>query len=148
MFTAVVNLPREIDRAGIALTDECSPARHLLVVFAELALRAPKCVGAAQPLHETGVWLPCTPLSASDNFAARYLSGHAEADIAHGILSQLELESYAIGPLPPNAPVPNAHARAANEKACKAHRQELLREVAGEEDPAMRKRLVQNLPPC
>ena len=105
-------------------------------------------LAGAEPCTNDGVWLPCTPLSVSKDFAVRYLSGHAEADIAHGILSQLELEGYAIGPLPLNAPVPNARARALNEKACKAHRQELLRQVADEQDAAMRKRLVQDLPGC
>jgi hypothetical protein len=105
-------------------------------------------LAGAEPCTNDGVWLPCTLLSAGKDFAARYLSGHAEADIVHGILSQLELEGYVIGPLPPNAPVPNARARAAHEKACKAHRQELLRQVAGEQDPAMRKWLVQDLPSC
>jgi hypothetical protein len=105
-------------------------------------------LAGAEPCTNDGVWLPCTSLSTGRDFAARYLSGHAEADIAHGILSQLELEGYAIGPLLPNAPVPNARAQAAHEKACKAQRQELLRQVAGEQDPAMRKQLVQDLPSC
>ena len=108
-------------------------------------------LAGTEPCTNDGVWLPCTPLRVNEGFAARYLSGHTEADIAHGILSQLELEGYATGPLPPNAPVPNARARAAYEaevKACKAHRQELLRQVAAEQDPATRQRLVQNLPPC
>lgn len=105
-------------------------------------------LAGAEPCTNDGVWLPCTPLSADKDLAARYLSGHAEADIAHGILSQLELEGYAIGPLPLDAPVPNARAQAVHEKECKAHRQELLRQVAGEQDPAMRKRLVQDLPSC
>lgn len=105
-------------------------------------------LAGAEPCTNDGVWLPCTPLSVSTDFATRYLSGHAEADIAHGILSQLELEGYAIGPLPPNAPVPNARGRAAHEKACKAQRQELLRKVAREQDAAERKWLLQNLPSC
>lgn len=105
-------------------------------------------LAGAEPCTNDGVWLPCTPLSADKAFAARYLSGHAEADIAHGILSQLELEGYAIGPLPLNAPVPNARARAVHEKACKAHHQELLKQVAGEQDAAIRKQLVQDLPSC
>jgi hypothetical protein len=105
-------------------------------------------LAGAEPCTNDGVWLPCTSLSTSEHFVARYLSGHAEADIAHGILSQLELEGYAIGPLPPDAPVPNARARAVHEVACKAHRQELLRQVAGEQDAAMRKQLVEDLPSC
>jgi hypothetical protein len=105
-------------------------------------------LAGAEPCTNDGVWLPCTLLSTGKDFATRYLSGHAEADIAHGLLSQLELEGYAIGPLPPNAPVPNARARAAHETACKAHRQELLRQAAGEQDSAMRKQLLQGLPSC
>jgi hypothetical protein len=105
-------------------------------------------LAGAEPCTNDGVWLPCTPLSIDKDFAARYLSGRAEADIAHGILSQLEFEGYAIGPLPPDAPVPNARAQAVHEKACKAQRQELLRQVAGEQDSAMRKQLVQDLPSC
>lgn len=105
-------------------------------------------LAGAEPCTNDGVWLPCTPLRAQEEFATKYLTGHAEADIAHGILSQLELEGYAIGPLPPNAPVPNARARAAYEKACKAQRQELLRQVAAEHDPATKQRLVEDLPRC
>lgn len=105
-------------------------------------------LAGAEPCTNDGVWLPCTRLSTNRNFAARYLSGHAEADVAHGILSQLELEGYAIGPLPPNAPVPNARAQAAHEKACKAQRQELLRQANAEQDAAMRKWILQDLPSC
>jgi hypothetical protein len=109
-------------------------------------------LAGTEPCTNDGVWLPCTPLRADKALAARYLSGHTEADIAHGILSQLELEGYTTGPLPPNAPVPNARARVVYEathvEECKAHRQELLRQVNAEDDPAKKKRLVQDLPSC
>jgi hypothetical protein len=105
-------------------------------------------LAGAEPCTNDGVWLPCTQLRAEQEFAARYLTGHAEADIAHGILSQLELEGYAIGPLPPNAPVPDARAQAAYEKTCKARRHELLLQAAAEQDPATKQRLVQDLPTC
>lgn len=109
-------------------------------------------LAGTEPCTNDGVWLPCTSLSVGKKFAAMYLSGHVEADIAHGILSQLELEGYATGPLPPNAPVPNARARvaheAASEAACKTQRQDILRQVAAEPDPEARKRLVKDLPSC
>jgi hypothetical protein len=114
-------------------------------------------LAGVEPCTSDGVQLPCTPLRSNTEFATRYLTGHAEADIAHGILSELALEGYAIGPMPANAPTPSAVAPAvpkvdaqvaASQKQCKEQRAEILHQASAEKDPQERYKILQKAPTC
>jgi hypothetical protein len=102
-------------------------------------------LAGVEPCTSDGVILMCEPLTAVPSFAGTYLSGRAEAEIAHGVLSQLALEGYAVGPMPASAPPPT---RDAAVDACKAQRHQILLRAVAEQDPETRHRLLHSVPHC
>lgn len=105
-----------------------------------VALLGKPTLEGIEPCTDDGVALPCATFTVPSEFASTYLSGRVEAEIAHGVLSELALEGYATGPLP--APPPPSPAE------CKAARQRILRQVNAEQDPEQRSQLLHSLPPC
>jgi hypothetical protein len=95
-----------------------------------------------EPCTDDAVRLPCTHLEVESNFAALYLTGHAEADIAHGILSQLALEGYAVAP---GAPTPPIDTRVI---ACQAQRHDQLVKAVADPDPKVKRAILDSLPTC
>jgi hypothetical protein len=102
-------------------------------------------LAGVEPCTDDGVMLPCAPLRADPWFASAYLSGHTEAEVAHGVLSELALEGYAIGPMPAGAPLPTGDPAVA---ACRAQRHQALLEVLAEHDPDARAKLRDRVPSC
>jgi hypothetical protein len=102
-------------------------------------------LAGVEPCTNDGVILMCEPFTAAPSFASTYLSGHAEAEIAHGVLSQLALEGYAVGPMPSGAPPPTSDPAVA---ACKAQRHQILLRAVAEQDPDARERLLDSVPHC
>jgi hypothetical protein len=109
-----------------------------------VALLGKPTLEGIEPCTDDGVALPCTTLEVASDFAATYLSGRVEAEITHGVLSELALEGYAIGPLP----VPPSPSPSPSSAECKAARQRILRRVNAEPDPEKRGELLHSLRPC
>lgn len=93
------------------------------------------------PCTHDGVALPCTTLTVSSRFASTYLTGRVEAEIAHGVLSELALEGYTTGPLP-------APPQQLDPAACMAERRRIIRQADFERDPEKHARLLHSVPTC
>ena len=65
-----------------------------------IALLGKPTLAGVEPCTNDGVALPCQNVSTASGFVSTYLSGHDEADVAHGVLSELALEGFTTGPLP------------------------------------------------
>jgi hypothetical protein len=102
-------------------------------------------LAGVEPCTDDGVVLPCAPLHADSVFANAYLSGHTEAEIAHGVLSELALEGYATGPMPASALPPTGDPAVV---ACRTRRHQQLLQVLAEHDPDARAKLLERVPSC
>jgi hypothetical protein len=91
-----------------------------------------------EPCTDDGVALPCSPVDTSRVMGA-YVTGPAEADIAHGVLAELALENFAIGPMPADAPPPTGDPAVL---ACKAQRHAQLVEAVATPDPDAKRSIL------
>ncbi len=98
-----------------------------------------------EPCTDDGVALPCSPLESFPAYLDLHFTGLGEAEIAHGILSELELEGYAIAPLPADAPPPTGDPAAL---ACKAARHQQLLDAVASPDPTEKRSILDHLPSC
>jgi hypothetical protein len=102
-------------------------------------------VAGLEPCTDDGVALPCTPVEDMPAYTAGYFTGENEAEIAHGVLAELELAGYAIAPLPADAPIPTGDPAAL---ACKAERHRQLVEAVATPDPDAKRSILDHLPRC
>ena len=56
-------------------------------------------LAGAEPCTQDGLKLPCTRVTVSEQFVAMFMSGREEAQIVHGILSELQLEGFLVAPV-------------------------------------------------
>ena len=97
-----------------------------------------------EPCTDDGVALPCSPVDKATVIGA-YVTGPYEADIAHGVLAELALERFTIGPMPADAPPPTGDPAVL---ACKAQRHAQLVEAVATPDPDAKRSILDHLPSC
>ncbi len=54
-------------------------------------------LAGSEPCTNDGANLPCTHVTSSSVFISTFMSGREEAQITHGVLSELQLEGYVAG---------------------------------------------------
>lgn len=109
-----------------------------------VALLGKPTLGGVEPCTTDGVALPCQQLSANPDFVATFLSGKDEAEIAHGILSELALEGIATGPLP----VAPAIVKDEKQTACVAQAKAIYSRADQMNDADARDALLATVPDC
>jgi hypothetical protein len=99
-------------------------------------------LNGAEPCSDDGIQ-PCQHISVADQFRTTFMSGRLEADVVHGVLSQLQLEGIATGPLP--AP-PKAAVTVDN--SCEGKRRAVFTQANSISDPAARAKFLESAPSC
>jgi hypothetical protein len=103
----------------------------------------------AEPCTTEQPALSCSGVSvANPDWAASALSGRAEADVVHGVVSELGLEGFATGPLPAIASVVPDGMAATDPSVCEAQRQLVFAQAATVADSDQRGRILQSAPVC
>jgi hypothetical protein len=93
--------------------------------------------------------LACNKVELDADFASTFMSGRTEADIAHGVLSQLALEGYAVAALPVNATALTSDPEAVQQLlACKTQKHDLLLKAVASKDPDEKRSILDHLPGC
>jgi hypothetical protein len=102
-----------------------------------------------EPCTNDGVVLACNKVELDADFASTFMSGRTEADVAHGVLSQLALEGYAVAALPVNAPALTSDPEAVQQVlACKAQKHDMLLKAVATKDPDEKRSILDRLPGC
>jgi hypothetical protein len=94
---------------------------------------------------DDGLGLPCSKVEVGGQFLSTYMSGKNEADVVHGVLSQLQLEGYVTGPL---AAAPAPAVQTAADPACLARRHAVFAQADSIPDAQARATLLQTAPEC
>jgi hypothetical protein len=102
-------------------------------------------LSGVEPCTHDGVTLPCSQIITNQIFVEAHLSAHLEVEVAHGVLSQLALEGYALGPIPASAPPPTSDAGFV---ACTAARHQALLKAVAEPDKDKKQELLDQVPRC
>jgi len=107
-------------------------------------------LNGAEPCSKEVPELACSGVSANPDFASSFMSGKAEADVVHGVVSELALEGFATGPLPATASlVPAAPTVAtAPDPACLAQRHAAFAAAQQTTDVDARTKLLESAPVC
>jgi hypothetical protein len=108
-------------------------------------------LNGAEPCSAQTPGLACASDFETDpTFAATYLSGESEAEVAHGVLSELALEGFATGPLPAATPIiPGTHvAPPVDHAVCEQQRHAAFARAQATQDLDERTRLLQSAPAC
>jgi hypothetical protein len=71
-----------------------------------ITMLAKPMLAGVEPCTNDGVRLPCAKIEAREDFVATHLSGRDEADLVHGVLSQLQLEGFVSVVPPEDEPPP------------------------------------------
>ncbi len=101
-----------------------------------------------EPCTNDGVVLACSKVVMGADFVEAYMSGRTETDIAHGVLSQLALEGYAVAALPASAQ-PTSDPEATQQLlACKAQKHAMLEKAVATKDRDEKRSILDNLPGC
>jgi hypothetical protein len=109
-----------------------------------IALLGKPTLGGIEPCTADGVNLPCEKLSVDTSFARTYLSGRDEAEVAHGVLSELALNGFATGPLP----VAPATVQSERHAACVAQAKDIYARADRMNDVDARDALLETVPKC
>jgi hypothetical protein len=121
-----------------------------------ISLLGKPTLAGVEPCTNDGVVLMCSQLTVNTDLATRYLSAHTEADVVHGVISELQLEGYVVSAMPADAPLPtpdavavNAAAQAASDlAACHARKHAAALAAGREHDPDKHQALVREIPTC
>lgn len=106
-------------------------------------------LNGAEPCSSGTPGLACADFSVDPTFASTFMSGQAEADVAHGVLSELALEGFATGPLPADTPViPGTPSAARVNAACEQERHAVFARAQATQDLDERTKLLQSAPVC
>ncbi|HTR55670.1 MAG TPA: hypothetical protein VMJ10_33565 [Kofleriaceae bacterium] len=109
-----------------------------------IALLGKPTLAGVEPCTNDGVALPCQNVSTATSFVDSYLSGHDEAEVAHGVLSELALEGFTTGPLPVAPQVAQADKHA----ACVAQAKDIYTRADQLNDLDARDALLKTVPNC
>ena len=103
-------------------------------------------LNGAEPCSSATPGLTCSSEFETDpDFASNYLSGQAEADVAHGVLSELALEGFATGALPVGTPIiPGTPP----DPVCEQQRHAAFARARATQDLDERAKLLQSAPAC
>lgn len=117
-----------------------------------ISLLGKPTIAGVEPCTNDGVELPCSPIRGQEPVVAAFLSGRDEADVAHGVLSELQLDGFTTGPLPASAPPPKyvaiPPALVPAQHACLARRHEIFSEATTVGDADARGKLLASAPDC
>ena len=110
-------------------------------------LLAKPTLGGMEPCTtDTPSGLKCQEVDVYETFLSTHMSAQNEAEVVHGVLSELALEGYVAGsptsvtlatPPPPHA-----------DPACLAQRSGILKEASKLSDADARARLIETAPTC
>ena len=99
-------------------------------------------LNGVEPCSVDGI-RPCGHITVDNQFRMTFMSGRLEADVVHGVLSQLQLEGVAVGPLP-SLPKPAA----TPDESCEDKRRAVFAQASNITDPTARAKLLENAPNC
>jgi hypothetical protein len=105
-------------------------------------------LNGAEPCSKEVPELACNDVEVNDTFASTFMSGRTEADIVHGVLSELSLEGFATGSLPANASTMPKAPTLSPDAACLARRQQALAAAQLIADLGARAKLLEAAPEC
>jgi hypothetical protein len=146
-FTKTVRFPADAD-ASLA-PDQLGSVFYAWVTPTQagstVSLLGKPTLGGVEPCTDDGIVLPCSQLTVQKTFADIYMGGQTEAQVAHGVLAELELEGFAVSATPATAPLPTGDPAAL---ACKAKRHDLLVTAVASKDPAEKRAILDDLPGC
>lgn len=107
-----------------------------------IAMLGKPTLGGVEPCTRQDEGLPCDTIDVDAAFVATYLSGRDEADVVHGVLSELAFEGYVTKILPGPADDTAPHA------ACVAEATAILDEASRIPDLDKRAELLDAMPRC
>jgi hypothetical protein len=105
-------------------------------------------LNGAEPCTKETPQLACQQVTADPTFASTFMSGKAEADVVHGVLSELALEGFATGSLPANAELEPAAPVASSDNPCVQQRDAAFAQAQAISDPAQRAKVLESAPVC
>lgn len=105
-------------------------------------------LNGAEPCSKEVPELACNDVEVNDTFATTFMSGRTEADIVHGVLSELSLEGFTTGALPASAAMMPKAPTLAPEAACLTKRHDALAAAQLVNDLGERAKLLQAVPEC
>jgi len=102
-------------------------------------------LNGTEPCSDDGI-RPCGHITVDKKFGTTFMSGRLEADVVHGVLSQLQLEGVAVGPLPTPPTPPKAAVTV--DDSCEGKRRAIFTQANNIDDPAARAKLLPSAPSC
>ncbi|HEY1558317.1 MAG TPA: hypothetical protein VGF94_26000 [Kofleriaceae bacterium] len=109
-----------------------------------IALLGKPTLAGVEPCTGDGVNLPCETVSTNSDFVSTFLSAHDEADVAHGVLSELALEGFTTGPLP----IAPAITKQEKHASCVVQVKQIYAQADQANDADVRDALLATVPNC
>ncbi|HUJ58492.1 MAG TPA: hypothetical protein VLX92_08370 [Kofleriaceae bacterium] len=103
-------------------------------------------INGAEPCTNDNVVQACTRVILDQDFVQTFMSGQDEAEVAHGVLSELSLEGFVTAPGP--GADPQAVAAASARSACEAKASQVAEVADRENDLDKRAEILKTAPDC
>jgi hypothetical protein len=110
---------------------------------ATVALLGKPTLAGTEPCTDDGVPLRCGRVTGQASFVSTLLSGRDEAEVAHGVLTELALEGVSVGPLPPSP-----GERAEQSARCVARAKDAIARAQLMNDLDKRAEVLKDVPRC